>query len=295
MAEENNAANINAEEGDDYTPSGNWRESLSQELRDAPALKDIKSIEALAKNHIDLQTHLGNMIKKPGEHAGDEDWQKFRDQVIQTDPKMMPKPDLSAQEQAEDFFKSIGKPEQPDGYTIPEVGDEEYSPNEDYAKNMMKKAHSLHLTNQQFQEWFSQEFNSSVEAQKNNKQAIDDAGKTLKEEWGHAFEQNLNEVDHFFNTTKAPDTVKEAFSSGTLSPDIVKYVHDLGIQMMGESNEVTNQHGGARLKTPQQLRQDVVDINNQLDKVQPGTEEARLLGDKLLEVNAKLTRLSSAN
>ena len=55
----------------------NWRDSLAEDLRSEPSLKDFKDINSLAKSHVSAQKMLGGSIRIPGEDASDEARQEF--------------------------------------------------------------------------------------------------------------------------------------------------------------------------------------------------------------------------
>ena len=88
MTEENQVANeqpITQSSGDTVQEQPkvvDWRESLPEDLRSDPSLKDYVDIAGLAKSHVHLNKMVGmDKIPVPTKHATDEDWQVVYDRL----------------------------------------------------------------------------------------------------------------------------------------------------------------------------------------------------------------------
>jgi len=275
---------------------GNWRDELTDELRDAPALKDIPDLQTLAKNHVDLQQHLGNTRRVPKPDEAQEDIDSYFDKILNQDEvtkgKIMVKPDLTKEDQADTFYRSLGKPENSDGYTLPEFG-EDITVNDEFVKGAMATAHSLNLTDAQFQQYLKGAVEQSLTGQKRANEAHNDDIKGLREEWGHAFDQNINEAVGFAKKTNAPEAMVEALTEGNADSRLLKWLQGLSRQTGSEIPEVGGQEGGARTETPAELRARRTSLMRKMDELdRVGTPqakaEARDIYKEVLDIGEKL-------
>ena len=164
--------------------SDNWYESFeSEEIKNAPSLRNFKSMEGLVKSFLSAQRMVG---KSP--HA-----------VVIPDEN-------ATEEERNEFFTKIGRPESPDEYNIkpPENLDElGLQWNDENAKAFANKAHELGLTNKQAQDlvnWHNEITVGSIKtAGEQVGQEYEQATQELKKEWGNAYDSNVKLVDTFIN------------------------------------------------------------------------------------------------
>ena len=275
----------------------NWRETLPDEIKDSPALKDIPDIPTLAKNHVDLQQHLGNSrrVPKPDEAEGDIDayFDKILNQDEVTKGKIMKVPDLTQDEQAQSFYKQLGKPEKPEEYTLPEFA-EDITVNENFIDVARKKAHQLNLTDAQFKNYVKDAVEESLASQSEMVNAHKADIDVLRELWGNAFDQNINEAVGFAKKTGAPEGMVEALESGGAESGLLKWLQGLARQTGSEISEVAGQEGGARVETPKELedrRSALFRKMDELDKVgdYASKQQAKALYKEILEIGEKIS------
>lgn len=61
-------------------PTGNWRDSLPEDIKTSPALQSFTDVPALAKSYLNAQSLIGKKgVIPPGEKASDEEWGNFYD------------------------------------------------------------------------------------------------------------------------------------------------------------------------------------------------------------------------
>ena len=164
--------------------SENWYESFeSEEIKNAPALRNFKTMEGMVKSLLSAQRMVG---KSP--HA-----------VVIPD-------DTATDEERAEFFNKIGRPDSPDGYELkpPENLEEmglQWS--DETAKAFSNKAHELGLTKQQAQalsDWHNEITMQSLKsADEQVGQEYEQASAELKKEWGNAYDANVKLVDTFIN------------------------------------------------------------------------------------------------
>jgi hypothetical protein len=88
--------NMDAGPGGGGAPPTSWTDSLPPEMRDDPIIKQVPDVQTLAKNYMHAQRLIGaKRVEQPSPQWDDKKW--------------------------DSFYTSIGRPETPDKYTLPEV------------------------------------------------------------------------------------------------------------------------------------------------------------------------------
>lgn len=211
-----------------------WKGGLSEELRDHPSLKKYSTIENLAKGYINASSLLGkDKLVKPN---NDDEWNEF--------------------------YNEMGRPEGATGYKftydaeIPEELQEYTNGRIDAFK---ETAHSLGLTAQQadgLHKWYME---GNVEnVTQLNQQAAEiqnQAEADLKQEWGNAFEQKVDQAQAALNEFGTPELV-EYLESTRLgdNPHMVRTFAKIAESMM-EDGALQGLQSDA--KTPNQLDHEI--------------------------------------
>lgn len=189
--------------GADGSFSPNWYENLSEDIKDAPALQNFKDINGLAKSLVNAQKLIGaDKIQLPSDKSTEEEW--------------------------DEFYNKIGRPESPDKYqfNLPEG----VEVNEGMLKGFGETAHKLGLNNKQAAELLTW-YNSSV-GDINQQQAMqeaktyEEAEKALKTEWGHKYDENIS----FAQRTAKTFALGEMLAERNLDndPAMIKALADIG-------------------------------------------------------------------
>jgi hypothetical protein len=153
-----------------------WFESFgSEELKSAPSLKNIKTLEGMTKSYLSAQRMIGaDKVVIPGEH--------------------------STPEERQEFFNRLGRPETPEGYEFPALPPERIPKgmqvNPEFEKAFANKAFELGMTKEQankLRDWHNDVVASSfkdadVEIEKEHGSAVE----SLKKEWGSAYQANVD-------------------------------------------------------------------------------------------------------
>lgn len=275
------------------TPDFNFREHLPQELKDSPALKDVKDIGSLAKQLIDAQTYIGTTIRPPSADAAPEDIETFLTRVEEKSfGKLMRKPDLTNDEQSNNFYEALGKPKELDGYTTPEFEGIELNPA--FLGQAKAIAHELNLTDKQFKNYIDGE----VKRNQASSQAVEAAWTEdiagLKQEWGMAFDEKVNVAHQIAKITGAPDTLMKVIEAGTADAPTLRWLETLHKQLGGEGSEIAGQLGGATEQTPHELRSREAELQRKvasLDKENTvaAKEEQKEIYAEILKIHEKLT------
>jgi len=167
--------------------SGNDFLSLvPEELRDHPSLSPIKDVPNLARSYINAQRLIG------------------------TDK--LPLPANPTDEDLDNIFGRLGRPEQPDGYAIQADGN---ILTEDDTTRFKEAAHALRLTPDQatgiLNYYLSEASNSAEGMQVTMKEQAEQTEASLRQEWGQAYDTKLQ---------AAQSAIKEFDGDGVLGMDL---------------------------------------------------------------------------
>ena len=185
--------------------STDWRATLPQEIRGEESLKNMLSVEALAKSYVHAQKMVGaEKIPIPGKHASESDWQQF--------------------------YQKIGLPESVDKYEVAKPKDAKFV-DDSLVNDLKPLAHKLGILPKQLNEvlnWYEERSGKLTQAELNNKEAqFSTELKGLQTEWGKAFESRLSLANRTLEEIGGPDLTAYVAESG-LGND-VKLVKLLGL------------------------------------------------------------------
>ena len=234
--------------------SNTWRDTLPEDLREAAILKDVPDINTLAKRFVDQSAFVGQSIRIPGPDAGDEDRQKFYDKLLKNAPNLMPKPDFDKPDQEQQFWRSIGRPDDAKGYTLPDG----LTFDEATVESLRADAHALGLTKAQFNRYLEKYKAASEDISKSRADAL----KGLQTEWGQAYNERMARLEESMKQAKLPDEVVAAVKSGQLSPSIVNFLYS-AVEAAGQAEGNLNDQSTVTGKlTPSQAKERVNEILN---------------------------------
>lgn len=250
--------------GEDVSPtpasgSGDWRDSIPEEMRSSPTLKDVKDVGSLAKQFIDAQSYMGRSIRIPGEDAGDDQWSEFNDKLIAKVPGLIQKPNYGDEATLESTLRAMGKPEKSDEYSSPDFDTDMPGVNE-RLEGFKEVAYKHGLTKKQFKgiigdvvgqdiQSYSESVNKSIQDQ-----------ESLKREWGEAYNSRLDSVANTARNTGAPDSLVKLLSSGKADSATVKWLHRMMSKGV-ESSQFESQSAGGAM-TPAEADDAISDIMN---------------------------------
>ena len=170
-----------------------WIEDLPAELADTisdedkanPLLVKYENFGEYIKGTIEAQSRLGNSLRIPGPEAPESDKNAFYQKIIDMGAPVMPKPDFSQEDQAETFYRSIGKPEEQDKYDVPEG----VNLPPEVIDEMRTIGFQANMTKAQFKKW-TEELNTRNAATLESQQGeFSTQINELKGKWGMAFDE----------------------------------------------------------------------------------------------------------
>ena len=211
-----------------------WKASLSDEIRADKSLENIKDIEGLAKSYVHAQKLVGaDKIPVPNKFATDKDWDAV--------------------------YQKLGRPENPSGYKydLPE----DQSINQEALKNFSDQAHKLGLLPTQANgvvKFYNELTASSLQEQETTAvTARENSTKELKQEWGQAYDQKINQASNLAKSVGASELFDTNLADGTKlgdHPVMIKAFAELASKM-GEDS--ITQSSGPIYQTPAQIEKEI--------------------------------------
>ena len=219
-----------------------WKASLSEEIRSDKSLENIKDIEGLAKSYVHAQKMVGSdKIPVPNKYATDKDWDAV--------------------------YEKLGRPKSADGYKYDLPQDKQVD--EASLKEFSSQAHKLGLLPTQANgvvKFYNEMTAKSIQdADSKALAARETSTKELKQEWGQAFDQKINQAATLAKSVGATELFDTNLADGTKlgdHPVMIKAFAELAGKM-GEDT-ITQASGPAYL-TPNQIEKQIGELT------QPGS------------------------
>ena len=214
-----------------------WKASLSEEVRSDKSLENIKDIEGLAKSYVHAQKMVGSdKIPVPNKYATDKDWDAV--------------------------YEKLGRPKSADGYKYDLPQDKQVD--EASLKEFSSQAHKLGLLPTQAQgmvKFYNEMTAKSIQdADSKALNARETSTKELKQEWGQAFDQKINQAATLAKSVGATELFDTNLADGTKlgdHPVMIKAFAELA-NKMGEDT-ITQASGPAYL-TPNQIEKQIGEL-----------------------------------
>lgn len=240
----------------------NWFEKMPEGLREAPVLRNFKTVEGMAKSLLSAQRMVGaDKVVIPTEHATPEEVAEFR--------------------------AKLGVPGTADeyGFKPPEKLPEGMVYNEELDKAFANQAHRLGLTRDQakaLRDWHTEvSTKAATDVEQEMAKEHTEAQAVLRKEWGNAYEARVNLAN---SIVRKFDPNGEIIKAGVgNNPALVKMFAEIG-KAFGEDKLVLGEADG----TPGVARGKIGDIMGNpkhayFDQEHPGHKEAVALVARLHE------------
>ncbi len=219
----------------------NWRDNLPDDLKDHTSLKDVKDVAGLAKQFVDTLSAQGQMIRIPGTDAGAEAFTNFHAKLAEKVPGLIPTPDPENTDQMGALYTRMGRPAEAIGYEHPEGVDPTQMA--DFAT----LAHGLGLTNTQYKGMLSELVKHTATRNEATDADFDQGIRSLKQEWGIVYEDNLQLVQSVMKGTGAPKEFMELAASNKLPAASLRWLHSIGKQLGSEGINFQKDESSTRL------------------------------------------------
>lgn len=202
---------------------------VSDEYKDSTIIKETPDVNAMVKQFIDQQTHLGNSLRLPSEHASDDDRKAFATKVMEKVPSLMFKPDGAKDDELQLIYKSLGKPEAADKYAL----DEGLEVNEETLKGLSELAFGLNLNNTQLSGVIKHMVDMEANLTAAEKVTAETDAAILTKDWGSAKDQKVAAVVKLAEATKAPAGLIAALKEGGANSDTYKWLDGIATALTG--------------------------------------------------------------
>ena len=272
-------------ENTDVTPSASdtpWNAGLSEEFKDNPALADFADINGLAKSYLDTKSMVGGMLRVPGEDAGDEDRSAFRQKLLDKNIGLMATPDTTDDAAMQDLYRSIGMPEEANGYSpIEGMPDARFG-------QLTKLAHEAGISDKQFTKVLGSVLEADT-AMATQYEADRVAGvDQLRGEWGMAFDEKSQRAARIAEATKAPPALVQAMKDGKVDAGTMRWLDSLAGSLGGEGTSLANDLGDVNEDTRSELMAKRDELTRKLQRESLPQAEHNRLVQKLVGYNEKL-------
>jgi len=225
-----------------------WRATLPPEIQQEPTLGRFKDPGALAQSYLELTRWKSNANKivVPGADASPELWNEA--------------------------YKALGRPDDPAGYELkpPEGAPIQAEALPEYAKVAHKaglsKAQAAELVN-----WFGEHAKAQQQTMQAQAASNAEAGiKSLQDEWGHGFTENLAAAQRAVQLYGGPALLEELTATGLGNyPALVKAFANIG--------KVAKEHGlPAGVGVPGTMTKEMAQAQIQAMESDPDTRAALL-------------------
>ena len=216
------------------TVATDWKASLSEEIRADKSLENIKDIEGLAKSYVHAQKLVGaDKIPVPNKFATEKDWDAV--------------------------YQRLGRPEDATGYKYDIAEDQTID--ETVLKNFSDQAHKLGLLPGQAN-GVVKFYNDAMSKIQQDQDSVavaarENSTKELKQEWGQAYDQKINQASNLAQTVGASALFDTNLADGTKlgdHPVMIKAFAELAAKM-GEDS--ITQSSGPIYQTPAQIEKEI--------------------------------------
>lgn len=223
-----------------------WKSGLPEELKTAPALKDVKDVASLAKAFIDTKALVGGSLRPPGPDAKPEDRLEFVQKLREKVPELVLIPegdDEAAKLARETAWQRLGRPKEAKEYVAPK--DVELP--EQTLEALQKEALDEGLTKSQF----AARAKRAAEALVTAAHARKEATAALKRDLGAAFDERTAAAASLAAKLGFPAETVADLKAGTVAPNVF-HAFDKVAKGFGETREVGGQggNGGSGKLTP---------------------------------------------
>lgn len=186
-----------AADSKDINDSNTLKQNLTEVLRESESLSKFNSVEDLANSYLNLERSMSSKVKIPGENSSSDELNSFYSKISNI-PGVVIKPVDGDEEQLKLYNKTLGVPEKPTDYNLPE----NIELDNDTKLNLFNLSHKLGLTNEKMVELakFKTEQDSTLNKASEDFKKEND--KILREKWGPDYDARYAGAQAAFNRLK---------------------------------------------------------------------------------------------
>tara|TARA_R100000329_G_scaffold7614_1_gene9111 strand:+ start:1483 stop:2307 length:825 start_codon:yes stop_codon:yes gene_type:complete len=207
-----------------------WRDSLPDDLKANASLEKFSDVSTLAKSYINAEQMIGkDKMVVPGDNTTEDEWN--------------------------DIYNKLGRPEEPDGYELQMNLQEGEAVDEQLYAAFKNAAHANGLSPKQAQGLLN--FYNDISTEALNEQsnagvlAQEQSSRELREEWGRNYETNLNAASNVAKQFLGEEVFQIELSDGSLLGDNATLIRGLSKiasivsedTLVGDKNDVVSNAG----------------------------------------------------
>lgn len=266
---------MSEEETQQSEESGSWRDSLPEQLRDAPYFRKAESLDQVRADLDGAAFWQGNSILKPGADATDEAKEANKAKLRELYPNLV-------DPESDDIFTQLGKPEEHTQYDTPEgIGI-----SEDEMIHLKQFAHKANMTKRQFREYVS-ELNAARQTGMDiGRQEMKQDAETLHKEWGEATDARKDLVGRYLKADpNVPESVRKAHEDGTMSSDQYKWLYSLAAEGEESGETSTHEKYTKTIMSPLEGAERGRELRDKMSSMRPGDPLYQHYIEQLLEAD----------
>lgn len=174
-------------------------DSIPEEYREVASIRDAGSMENLLKQHVNLESKLGNSISFPTDDADEEQLNNFYTKVQERAAGLTRIPSDGDDEGWSGFYNKLGRPAEAGEYKLPEIkydanGEEKALDQGSYGEGFREQAHKLGLTGKQFTGIMQYFGEKTLENMAGKDEAYNAAMDELRSDWGDATDARVERI-----------------------------------------------------------------------------------------------------
>lgn len=236
---------------------------LTDDQKADEAIKSIPDIKTLVKSYIDTKAHVGASIRIPSEEASVEDWNKFNAKIMSKTDTLIPKPDMTKDENVEMMLGLLGKPKDADGYDLNGIDVEDFEPPEELMADIRKTAMAVGLTKSQARKLAKDWMEAKSTSSKAGKDKLNLSRSELMKSWGLAFDDRNKDAVNILKKTGAPPELIKAAEAGEVDAGTLKWAYGLAASFGGEGTNLNGQGDNQQGRvTPGEAKTRITDMLN---------------------------------
>ena len=182
-----------------------WRDSLSDDLKTNASLQKFSDVGTLAKSYINAEQMIGkDKMVVPGDNTTEDEWN--------------------------DIYNKLGRPQEPGAYELKHEVGEEYL-NQDMLTKFKETAHKYGLSPKQAQGVLDhyQEITNQVNVDNDNSVMLtqQENERSLREEWGRSYDENINKASSLAKTFLGEEILTTKLADGSNLGDSADLIRGL--------------------------------------------------------------------
>jgi hypothetical protein len=225
-------------------------ETIAEERRENETLNRFNNVDDLAKSYIEQRSLDGQSMRIPGPDAGQDDINAFNESLLNKVSYLMHKPDFSNPEQSNEFYRSLGKPEEISGYTLPEG----IQLPAEVVTEVNQMAFDNNLTDAQTQGIMKHMASMSDQTVENNQNTRIEDMEELAGKWGVTLDARMAAAKKM-NDEFYPGRDFDSLGSGELQA-----LHNIHTSVTGKGAQAPGQPGTPAGMTPQEAEDQAAEI-----------------------------------